>query len=178
MHREIYVLRIGHRPARDKRITTHVALIARAFGAKGIFISGLKDEKIEGTVKKVVREWGGSFTIKTGVNWKEIVMQWKKEGGEIIHLTMYGLPLPDLTEKVKRSSRKKLVIVGGEKVPGEVFKLADYNISVTLQPHSECGSLAVFLDRFFEGRELKMEFENAKIRVVPQEKGKKIAKSF
>ncbi|TLZ95287.1 MAG: tRNA (cytidine(56)-2'-O)-methyltransferase, partial [Methanobacteriota archaeon] len=29
----ITVLRLGHRPARDKRVTTHVALTARAFGA-------------------------------------------------------------------------------------------------------------------------------------------------
>ena len=30
----ITVLRIGHRPARDKRVTTHVALAARAFGGE------------------------------------------------------------------------------------------------------------------------------------------------
>ena len=43
---EIYILRLGHRPERDKRITTHVALTARAFGAKGIFVS-TKDEVLE-----------------------------------------------------------------------------------------------------------------------------------
>jgi len=34
----ITVLRIGHRISRDKRITTHVALVARAFGADKILI--------------------------------------------------------------------------------------------------------------------------------------------
>ena len=34
----IIVLRIGHRIGRDKRITTHVALVARAFGANKIII--------------------------------------------------------------------------------------------------------------------------------------------
>jgi tRNA (cytidine56-2'-O)-methyltransferase len=34
--------------------------------------------------------------------------------------------------------------------------------------------LAVFLDKFFEGKELEKEFENKKIKIVPQEKGKKI----
>ena len=34
----IIVLRIGHRIGRDKRITTHVALVARAFGANEIII--------------------------------------------------------------------------------------------------------------------------------------------
>ena len=37
----IAVLRIGHRINRDKRITTHCALVARAFGAKKIFIDTL-----------------------------------------------------------------------------------------------------------------------------------------
>ncbi|MGC9107424.1 MAG: tRNA (cytidine(56)-2'-O)-methyltransferase, partial [Infirmifilum sp.] len=29
---EVVVLRLYHRPDRDKRVTTHVALVARAFG--------------------------------------------------------------------------------------------------------------------------------------------------
>ena len=32
-------MRIGHRPERDKRITTHVALTSRAFGASRIYVS-------------------------------------------------------------------------------------------------------------------------------------------
>ena len=40
----IEVLRIGHRPGRDKRVTTHVALVARAFGAGGIYIPGGDDK--------------------------------------------------------------------------------------------------------------------------------------
>jgi len=42
----ITILRIGHRISRDKRITTHVALVARAFGAEKIYIDQ-KDTKIE-----------------------------------------------------------------------------------------------------------------------------------
>jgi tRNA (cytidine56-2'-O)-methyltransferase len=59
-------------------------------------------------------------------------------------------------------------------VPGEVYQLSDWNISVTNQPHSEVAALSILLDRFFEGRELKKEFKNARIKIVPQEKGKKI----
>jgi len=33
------VLRLGHRPARDKRITTHVCLTARALGATRVRIA-------------------------------------------------------------------------------------------------------------------------------------------
>ena len=63
----ISVLRIGHRPFRDKRITTHVALVARAFMADEIIVD-TKDEKLEGTIKSVCQRFGNSFSIKTGVN--------------------------------------------------------------------------------------------------------------
>jgi len=37
--------------------------------------------------------------------------------------------------------------------------------------------LAVFLDRLFEGQELSKEFEGAKIRIIPQTRGKKVART-
>ena len=39
----ITILRLGHRVVRDQRITTHVALTSRAFGADKIVISVEKD---------------------------------------------------------------------------------------------------------------------------------------
>jgi tRNA (cytidine56-2'-O)-methyltransferase len=42
------------------------------------------------------------------------------------------------------------------------------------QPHSECAALAIFLDRFFEGKPLANPFENAKMTIIPQKRGKKI----
>jgi tRNA (cytidine56-2'-O)-methyltransferase len=51
--------------------------------------------------------------------------------------------------------------------------MSDFNMSIGNQPHSECAALAIFLDRFFEGKELVKEFKKAKIKVVPQERGKK-----
>jgi tRNA (cytidine56-2'-O)-methyltransferase len=71
-----------------------------------------------------------------------------------------------------RDAGKILVVVGAEKVPGEVYGLSDWNISITSQPHSEIASLAVFLDRLFGGSELSAEFPGAKIRIVPCGKGK------
>jgi tRNA (cytidine56-2'-O)-methyltransferase len=64
-------------------------------------------------------------------------------------------------------------VVGAEKVPGELYGLADYNIGVTGQPHSEISSLAVFLDHFFSGSELGCEFPGAKIRIIPSPEGKR-----
>ena len=61
------------------------------------------------------------------------------------------------------------------KVPGEFFSdsISDFNVAVGNQPHSECSALAVFLDRLFEGKELTKDFQKAKIKVVPQKRGKK-----
>ena len=53
----ITVLRIGHRIGRDKRITTHVALVARAFGADKIIIDK-KDVNIEKNIKSVCKRFG------------------------------------------------------------------------------------------------------------------------
>ena len=39
----IGVLRLGHRRERDKRITSHLGLTARAFGADEIYLAGEED---------------------------------------------------------------------------------------------------------------------------------------
>jgi len=172
----IYVLRLGHRADRDKRITTHVGLVSRAFGAHGIFIAGEKDENVRKSLEKVVRTWGGPFHVKIGVLAKKVIQEWKTQGGEIIHLTMYGIPLPDVIEKIRKSKKDKLVVVGAEKVPSWIFNVADWNVSVTNQPHSEVAALAIFLHELFRGKEFKLEFENARIKVIPSAKGKKVVK--
>ena len=82
----ITVLRIGHRISRDKRITTHVALVARAFGADKIIVDTM-DKKIEESIISTCERFGGDFEIETGVNVKNFIKNWD---GNIIHLTMYG----------------------------------------------------------------------------------------
>ena len=163
---EIYVLRLGHRPERDKRISTHVALTARAFGAKGIYFDTY-DESVFESVKDVVRRWGGDFFIEH-VSWRKLL---KEFDGLKVHLTMYGVSLLDKIEDIKSADRV-LVVVGAEKVPREVYDLCDLNISIGNQPHSEVAALAVFLDRVLDGLVFKLEFPNAKIRVIPCERGK------
>lgn len=162
------VLRIGHRPARDKRVTTHVALVARALGADGIIIS-TKDAEIEETVRSVVARFGGDFCVESGVPWKQVMNSWH---GLKVHLTMYGLPIDDVIEKIR--GKDVLVIVGAEKVPAELYKLADYNVAVGNQPHSEVAALALFLDRYFEGKELQKRFDGARLRIVPNARGKTV----
>jgi tRNA (cytidine56-2'-O)-methyltransferase len=79
---------------------------------------------------------------------------------------MYGERIRDREDDI-RLHRRILIVVGAEKVPGEIFGLADYNIAVSGQPHSEISSLAVFLDRLLQGIELDTEFPGARIRVIP-----------
>ncbi len=170
---EVYVLRLFHRKERDKRVTTHCALVSRAFLAKKMYYCGDKDENLENKIKDVTKRFGGNFEVEYIENWKEFI---KKFDGAKVHLTMYGIPLTKKLNEIKQKN-KILVIVGSEKVPKEVYELADYNISITLQPHSEIAALAIFLDKIFDGKEFEYEFENAKIKIIPQERGKKVVRN-
>jgi tRNA (cytidine56-2'-O)-methyltransferase len=174
---DIVVLRWGHRPQRDARLTTHVALTARALGASGILLSDTVDNKIKETIEKVAKNWGGNFFFEMGTSWKSAVKGWKAKGGIVVHLTVYGenMETSDVLDRIRKSGKKVLLIVGSQKVPKEFFSndVSDFNVSIGNQPHSECAALAVFLDRFFEGRELAKKFKKATIKIVPQERGKK-----
>jgi tRNA (cytidine56-2'-O)-methyltransferase len=174
---EIVVLRWGHRPQRDVRLTTHVALTARALGASGFLLSDTVDKRIKETVEKVTGNWGGAFSFEMGTAWKSSVKSWKSKGGVVVHLTVYGenIETSDVLDRIRGSGKKVLLLVGSQKVPGDFFSddVSDFNVSIGNQPHSECAALAVFLDRFFGGKELAQGFKKAKIKVVPQERGKK-----
>lgn len=171
---EIWVLRLGHRPHRDQRITTHVMLAARAFGAHGALYTGVRDESMERSVHGVVENWGGSFKVRYVESWRKALRDWRERGGRVIHLTMYGLPVQRVIDEIRGDPSPKLIVVGGAKVPGELYGEADWNVAVTSQPHSEVSALAVFLHMLYEGRELELEFEGAKLRVIPQERGKRV----
>lgn len=162
---DIAILRIGHRPFRDQRVTTHVGLAARALGARGMFLAA-DDSGVVRSIHDVVGRWGGDFFIEDKVSWKRCIRDWRESGGIVVHLTMYGERLQD-REGDLREAERILVVVGAEKVPGEIYGLADYNIAVTGQPHSEISSLAVFLDHIFSGSELGWEFPGAHMRILP-----------
>jgi len=169
---DVKVLRLGHRPSRDARITTHVCLTARAFGASEVILSGEEDPKLMEGVEDVVRRWGGPFSVVYRRNWQGVIESWKEGGGEVIHLTMYGLPARDVVPGIMDNGKDKLIVVGGARVPGKVYSLADYNVGVTNQPHSEVSSLAVFMHMLLDGAEFDLKFEDARIEVIPQARGK------
>jgi len=170
----VWILRLGHRLIRDSRTSTHLLLVARAFGANKVLYTGRVDKALEEKVQNIVDDWGGSFSIEYCSDWKIAVKEWKIKGGEIIHLTMYGLPIQKFIKKIRLSKKPKLVVVGGSKVPSEIYEIANWNISITSQPHSEIAALSVFLHEFFEGKELIKSFDGAKMKIKPQKRGKKI----
>ncbi|HEY5620681.1 MAG TPA: tRNA (cytidine(56)-2'-O)-methyltransferase [Candidatus Bathyarchaeia archaeon] len=172
--RRVVVLRMGHRFFRDSRVTTHVCLTARAMGATGAIITDGEDKEVEATVRDVVKRFGGSFEIESGKPWRRAVREWKNVGGLVVHLTAYGLPLPKVVDEIRQTVRDILVVVGSEKMPGEVFKLADWNVSVTNQPMSEVAALAVFLDWFNQHKEFDLEFSNAEVQIIPSKDQKNI----
>jgi len=168
------ILRIGHRRIRDARLSTHVGLTARALGADAIVYSGEKDDSLLSSINKIVSRWGGQFEASYEKNWRQVI---KDFPGAKVHLTMYGSSLQDKIREIRSLSSNLLIILGSEKVPPEAYDLADYNISVTSQPHSEVAALAVFLDHYFGGCELSKTFSNPKIKVIPSEQGKKVIKT-
>ncbi|MEM0438339.1 MAG: tRNA (cytidine(56)-2'-O)-methyltransferase [Candidatus Micrarchaeia archaeon] len=172
----ITVLRLGHRIVRDQRITTHVALTARAFGADSVIISGEKDDSVIEGVRKVCEEFGGHMDIQYVKNWKKVIGGFK---GAKVHLTMYGVDIDDIAGELQARAAKEdmLIIVGGPKVPFEVYECADYNVAVGNQPHSEVAALAIALDRVVGPQGRKREFSGGLKRILPNQRGKTVIES-
>ncbi len=166
----VSVLRVGHRPGRDPRLTTHVALAARAFGAERMFLHP-PDPDLARRVAEVAESWGGPFRVDGTDDWRSVVRNFD---GRVVHLTMYGEPLADHLASL-RKDRHILVVVGGAKVPSELYQRAGLNIAVGHQPHSEVAALSVFLAQV-RGVPGPGPWPGAAQAVVPMARGKKVAR--
>ena len=113
-----------------------------------------------------------NFVVEFIDNWKSIVKN-KKEKYKIVHLTMYGESINDVDEQL-RKEENLLIVVGAEKVPREIYELADYNVGIGNQPHSEISALAILLDRIQKGEQFKNSFPGAKRKIIPTRKGKNV----
>ncbi len=160
------VLRLGHRPERDNRMTTHIGLTARAFGLEKMYLPGM-DSKVKSTLEDVTERFGGRFIVEEKGDWRDLIKRWD---GSTVHLTMYGMNIDELFSE--HQIEDPLIIVGSQKVPKEVFELSEFNVSVGNQPHSEVAALAVFLDRYNE-RDIK-EKRSGKMGVLPSRKEKRV----
>jgi tRNA (cytidine56-2'-O)-methyltransferase len=133
------------------------------------------DSGIEKSINEVAQRWGGSFYVRRITNWKNEIRNWKESGGRVLHLTMYGVNLPDVINEVV--TENLLVVVGAEKVPPELYALADWNVAVGNQPHSEVAALAIVLDRLAASsgiEPLKSQFSGGEVEIVPKSWGKEV----
>ncbi len=167
----ITVLRLGHRPQRDKRLSTHLILCARALGAEKAYYTGVKDPKFEEGISSVVENWGGDFKIEYSGSQMRLLRNWE---GKIVHLTMYGARAEEVVKQVKCIEENLLIVVGGAKVPREVYEKADWNVSLTTQPHSEVSALALFIYLLEGESSLRHEFLGGRIKITPTLNGKDV----
>lgn len=164
----ITVLRLGHRPERDKRITTHVALVARCFGASSMILT-TRDDALCGRIRKVAENFGGDFTVSYVHDWRKLLRDFQ---GLKIHLTMYGERFTDAAKRMDLQA-DMMVVVGSEKVPPELYEMSDFNIAIGNQPHSEVSALALFLDRVTHGK-WEAADTGGKLKIVPAARGKTV----
>ena len=170
MAERLDVLRLGYRKGRDPRITTHLALVARAFGADGFLLSGDKDEELFENLKSVSDRFGGELDCKH-VSGLTYLKNHVNNGGLAIHLTMYGEPFRKSISSIRRD-RSTLIVVGGSKVPGDVYKYCQHNVAVGNQPHSEVAALALFVDAWYGDSGSERKFNDARLVIEGVNKGK------
>jgi tRNA (cytidine56-2'-O)-methyltransferase len=171
----ISVLRLGHRRERDKRITSHLGLTARAFGADEIILAGEEDNSPLETWSSVSNRFGGNFSCRYESKPLRLLRNTSNDKSTtIIHLTMYGENMEKIVPKITKN-KPILIVVGGAKVPGEVYSLADYNISIGNQPHSEVAALAIFLNSWVGDIDSRIKFNGGEIEVIPSKRGKIIS---
>ena len=170
MSEKLDVLRLGYRKGRDPRITTHLALVARAMGADGFLLAGDEDKEMFDNLKSVDSRFGGN--LETGhVSGLGHLRRHVESGGVAVHLTMYGEPFRKAIPKIRRD-KPLLIIVGGAKVPGDVYKLCQHNVAVGNQPHSEVAALALFMDAWFGESASERKFDDARLVIEGTNKGK------
>ena len=112
---KVWVLRLGHRRGRDPRLTTHVALTARALGCNGIILSGEKDDSIIENINEIVKNWGSFW----GEIWKKLEEDRHKLNGILTRLTQQKKKIGKLAKKYEKqlkrvsadqSKRKKILV--------------------------------------------------------------------
>jgi tRNA (cytidine56-2'-O)-methyltransferase len=127
------------------------------------------DADLARRIDAVGERWGGTFALRPAPEWRRVVREFP---GPVVHLTMYGLPLERVLPALARTDRL-LVVVGGAKVPSDLYRLARYNVAVGHQPHSEVAALAVTLARL-RGIPDARPWPGARAVIVPQARGKKV----
>ena len=172
MSERLDVLRLGYRRGRDPRITTHLALVARAMGADGFLLAGDEDKEMFDNLNSVSDRFGGHLETEH-VSGMGHLKHHVANGGVAVHLTMYGEPFRKAIPKIRRD-RPVLIVVGGAKVPGDVFKICQHNVAVGNQPHSEVAALASFLDGWYGTGSAERVLDGGELIINPSNTGKDV----
>ncbi len=151
-----------------------LCLAARAFGASSVTFAGKRNPKMVRYLQNVVRNWGGSFSVNFTDDWRGEIAS--RKNYKVVYLTRFGVPINKL-EYGLRTYKNLLVVVTLTENVKNLYRMADFNVSITTQPHCSAAAVAVFLHHFYEGRELAMHFENARYKVVPEERRIHVEKS-
>ena len=176
---DVIILRLGYRLGRDPRITTHLALVARALGANRFLFSGDDDERLAENIGSVNQRFGGDMVVehvKSPMAWLRKFVGDGIDGnppGIAVHLTMYGASYRSVTPTIRRD-RPLVVVVGGAKVPSEVFQISQYNLAVGNQPHSEVAALALFLDGWYGSGSVERILDGGELIINPSNTGKDV----
>tara|TARA_B100000767_G_scaffold147287_1_gene138759 strand:- start:298 stop:834 length:537 start_codon:yes stop_codon:yes gene_type:complete len=170
MSERVDVLRLGYRRGRDPRITTHLALVARALGADGFLLAGDDDQEMFDNLNSVSARFGGELDTEH-VSGLGHLKKHVENGGVAVHLTMYGEPFRQAIPKIRRD-RPVIIVVGGAKVPGDVYKICQHNVAVGNQPHSEVAALALFMDAWFGESGSERSFKDARLVIEGVNGGK------
>ena len=87
---------------------------------------------------------------------------------------MYGQPWREVIPILRRD-RPIAIVVGGAKVPGEVYGICQHNIGIGNQPHSEVAALAVFLRDLLPTGSYPVEFPGGELDIVPSASNKMVS---
>lgn len=143
-----------------------LCLTARAFGAAEIIFIGKEDKQLLRYISNLNKKWGGAFKLKFARSYKDVLKAASKYTK--VYLTRFGMPLQSKSYILK-TYKNMVLIVSTNDVSKQLHQIADYNISISTQPHCGAAAIAIFLHEFYNGRELAMHFENAKLKLVPSE---------
>jgi tRNA (cytidine56-2'-O)-methyltransferase len=166
----ISVLVIG---GNDYANNLNLCLTARALGASEMIFTTKKDARLVRYISGLERKWGGRFRIDFVNNYKTVLK--KAVNYKKVYLTRYGVPLHKMSYMLNTYKNIMLIVSPTSSSP-KLHNIADFNISVTDQPHCSAAAIAVFLHDFYRGRELAVHFENAKYKVLPKEHGVSVEK--
>jgi tRNA (cytidine56-2'-O)-methyltransferase len=152
-----------------------ICMISRAFGASNITFFPSKGSAIEAKLKRSIKQankkWGGNFSVYFCNNWEKFIKE--KRNYLKIYLTRYGMPIIKMRYRISTYKNILLITSFSESIKA-AYDAADFNISISSQPHTCGSSIAIFLHDFYQGRELAMRFENPKYKVVPSQHGVEI----